>query len=149
MRSVLVACGISVSSVALAQPAEVPDRCKAVASAPASARIERPALGAKLSLATCSAAARFAVLKLTPDDASIKALANAARPSLDLYDEVIRANDPVLTPVARTARANLLLGMAVRMRSSIPPITMQTLAQALANHAEIELKIKPWLDQAK
>jgi len=42
--------------------------------------------------------------------------------------------------------------MAVRMRNSIAPITMQTVGAALqehdAAHAAIEPKIKPWLDQA-
>src|SRR5262249_43811625 len=105
---VLIMCGIGISSVARAQSDGVPERCKAAASVPSSATTGRPALGAKISLANCSAALRFAALKLAPDDASIKALANAAKPSLDLFDEVIAANDPVMTPIAKAARADLL-----------------------------------------
>jgi hypothetical protein len=152
MRSVLACGGMCVSSVALAQPPAVPDHCKEVASVPADAQTMRPATAAKISLANCGAEARFAELKLAPDDASIQALANAAKPSLDLYDEVIRANDATLALIATRARADLLIGMAIRMRNAIPPITMQTVGQPLADHvrahAEIEPKIKPWLDQA-
>lgn len=77
---------------------------------------------------------------------------SAAKPSLDLYDDAIRANDATLTQIATKARADLLIGMAVRMRNSIPPATMQTVGQPLADHdrahAELEPKIWMWLDQA-
>src|SRR5207248_8565589 len=108
---------------------------------------------AKIAAATCGARVRFAALKLAPDDASVQALATAAKPSLDALDAVIKANDPFFTPLASRERADLLAGMAIRMRNSIPPITMTTIGQALVDHekahADIEAKIKPWLDQAK
>ena len=145
MRSVFVFGGICISSAALAQPTGIPDRCKAIASVPADATTNTPATGAKISLASCGAEARFAELKLTPDDASIQALATAAKPSLDLYDEAIAANDPAWTLIAKQARTDLLLGMAVRMRNSIPRITMQTLGQPLVDHdrAHAELDQDP------
>jgi hypothetical protein len=148
-----MACGIGISSIAQAQPNDALDRCKALASVPSDATLPTLALRAKLSLASCGAEARLAELKLAPDDASIEALASASKPSFDLYDEVIAVNDPILTPIAKQARADLLAGMVVRMRNSIPPITMQTVGQALADrdraHAELEPKLRPWLDQAK
>src|SRR5579883_471535 len=110
--------GLAASSAAFAQPSagagatapaaaatpsagDVPDACKLVATAPASAEIPMPGLVAKVSLAYCGANQRFAALKLSPDDASIAALNAAAKPSFALLDEVIQANDPVATDMAR------------------------------------------------
>ena len=133
--------------------ADVPDACKDVATPPPDAKIETPKTAAKIAGATCGARQRMAQLKLAPDDASIQALTNAAKPSLDALDAVIKSADPVFAPIASRARADLLVGMAVRMRNSIPPITMTTVGQPIVDHekahAEIETKIKPWLDQAK
>jgi hypothetical protein len=149
------------SSLAVAQPAalpaidpgSIPAQCQSVATVPADAKIPTPALAARIALATCGAQARFGALKLTPDDAGVKAISDAAKPSFDLLDEVIKANDPTLSPIASKARSDLFVSMAVRMRNSIPPITMQTVGTALTEHdqahAALEPKIKPWLDQAK
>jgi hypothetical protein len=142
----------SLPRIAFADP-NVPDRCKEVATVPPDAKDDTPKLAAKLALASCGAEARFAALTLAPDDASIQALANAAKPSFDLYDEVIRANDATLSPFAQKERTDLFVSMVVRMRNAIPAITMQTLGPPLAEHdrlhAELEPKLKPWLDQAK
>ena len=162
MRFMLALAGSLVlgTSLAAAQPAalppidagSIPAACQGVATVPADAKIATPGLAARVALATCGANSRFSALKLTPDDAGIKAISDAAKPSFDLLDEVIKANDATLTPIAQKARADLLVSMAVRMRNSIPPITMQTVGAALqehdAAHAAIEPKIKPWLDQA-
>lgn len=149
------------TSLALAQPTampapidpgSIPAACQGVATVPADAKIATPALAARIALATCGANARFAALKLTPDDAGLKALSDAAKPSFDLLDEVIKANDATLSPIAQKARVDLLVSMVVRMRNSIPPITMQTVGAPLAEHdqahAALEPKIKPWLDAA-
>ncbi len=163
MRFRLVVAGLllSGSTLALAQPAalpaaidpsSVPPACQAVATVPADAKIATPHLAARIALATCGANARFAALKLTPDDAGLKAISDAAKPSFDLLDEVIKANDPTLSPIAQKARVDLLISMAVRMRNSIAPVTMTTVGAPLAEHDQahqgLEPKIKPWLDQA-
>lgn len=167
MRISLFALGSLVigSSVAIAQPAapapaaapvtidtSSAPSCAAVAAIPADAKIPGPALAAKIAFATCGANARFAQIKLTPDDAGLKALSDAAKPSFDMLDEVIKANDSTLSPIAQKARVDLLISMVVRMRNSIPPITMQTVGTALQEHdsahAALEPKIKPWLDAA-
>jgi hypothetical protein len=133
-------------------PGSIPAQCQAVAAVPADAKIATPALAARIALATCGANVRFATLKLTPDDAGIKAISDAAKPSFDMLDEVIKANDPAMTAIATKARADLMVSMVVRMRNSVPPITMQTVGAALQDHdqahAALEPKIKPWLDQA-
>ena len=151
IRLVSVCTVLAGGSVALAQPA-VPDQCKDVATVPPDAKTPGPALAAKVALATCGAEVRMAALKLAPDDASIQALTGAAQPSIDLLNEVIKGGDGTYSAMATKARADLFASMAVRMRNSIPPITMDTVGQALADHdkahADLEPKIKPWLDQA-
>jgi hypothetical protein len=166
MRSLIYLAVLGLGSTsALGQPAaplpslppidssSVPPQCAAVSAIPADAKIATPLLAARIALATCGAEVRFAALKLTADDASIKALSDAAKPSFDLLDAVASANDDKFTPLAQKARADILVSMAVRMRNSIPPITMTTVGQPLADHdrahAELEPKIKPWLDQAQ
>ncbi len=148
------------TSIAVAQPAamppidpgSIPAQCQGVASVPADAKVATPALAARIALATCGAEVRFGQLKLTPDDAGVKALTDAVAPSFALLDDVIKANDAALSPIAAKAKSDLYVSMAVRLRNSIPPITMQTVGTALQEHdqahAALEPKIKPWLDAA-
>jgi hypothetical protein len=158
MRACLFA--LVVSSTAVAQPAlppidtaNVPPGCAALAAVPGDAAIPRPAIEARISLAGCAAMAKMSALKLVADDASVTALAEAAKPSLELYQIAIDQNDPVLTPIAKAARADLYGGMAVRLRAAVPAITMQTVGEALADraraHAFVESKVGPWLDKAR
>jgi hypothetical protein len=139
-------------------PASIPDQCKAVATVPNDAKIATPMLAARIALATCGAEVRFGALKVGPPDfdASIAAMNDAAKPSFDLLDavaSVLTANDATFAPMVQKARRDIFVSMAVRMRNSIPPITMTTVGQPLADHdrahADLEPKIKPWLDQAK
>jgi len=159
MRTFLFA-SLLVPSLAVAQPAlppidtaNVPPACTAIAAVPADAAIPRPAIEARISLAGCAAMAKMSALQLAADDASVKALAEAAKPSLELYQVAIDQNDPALTPIAKAARADLYLGMAVRLRDAVPAITMQTVGEALAAHdkahAFVESKIGPWLESAR
>jgi hypothetical protein len=142
----------AVSTLPPIDTSTVPAQCTPVAAVPADAKIPVPGLAAHIALATCGAEVRFGALRLTPDDASIKALSDAAKASFDLLDQVTAQADTTFTPLAAKARADLLVSMAVRMRNSIPPITMTTVGQALIDHdkahADLEPKIKPWLDQA-
>lgn len=130
-------------------PLDVPAQCADVATAPASATVPQPALGARISLATCQAELRFDKLHLAPDDASIAAMNDAAAQSFALLDQVIQSNDPELAPIAQRAKTDLHVAMAVRMRNSIPAITMTTVGQALADHdqahAALEPKLHAWL----
>lgn len=152
IRLVSVCAVLGGSAAAFAQPAAVPDQCKDVSNVPADAKTPGPGLAAKLALATCGAEARMSALKVTPDDASIQALTAAAQPSLDALNDVIKGADGTYSTMATKLRADLYSSMAVRMRNSIPPITMETVGQALADHdkahADLEPKIKPWLDAA-
>ncbi|MBV8758611.1 MAG: hypothetical protein JO257_15095 [Deltaproteobacteria bacterium] len=149
MRLVLLSALLLVPAMASADSTT----CKTVSAVPADATDAELQLAAKVSLANCTAEANFAQLKLAPDDASMHALTAAAQPSLDMLDDVIRSDDARMAPIAQAARADLLAGMAVRMRDSIAPVTMDTVGEPLAEHdrehAAIEAKIKPWLDQAQ
>lgn len=149
MRFILFAAVLLAPSLAAADPAT----CKSVSAVPADATESQLQLAAKISLANCTAEASFAQLTVTPDDAGMQALVTAAKPSFDLLDDVIRSGDPTMTPIAQAARADLLDGMAVRMRDSIAPVTMDTVGAPLAlhdrEHADIEAKIQPWLAQAQ
>jgi hypothetical protein len=153
MRISMVATTLMLLTTASVARADVPDACSAYASPPANAQIKLPANAAKVSLASCTAEAQLAAVKATPDDAGIAAMNAAAAPILALYDAAIAANDPVVTPLAKAAKADLYLGMAVRLRDSIAPITMSTLGadlQALvAQHDALEPKLQPWLASAK
>jgi len=151
----IIVCSGSASS-ALADPMELappdaPAACVALSKVPSDATSPIPALGARIATASCLAEARFNALKLAPDDASIAALTEAAKPSLALLDAAIQENDPVMTPIAQRARADLFVSMVVRMRSSIAPITMQTVGPRLLEldqqHAALEPKLQPWLAQ--
>lgn len=128
----------------------IPSQCQAVATVPPDAKIAAPGLAARVALATCGANVRFAALKLTPDDAGIKAISDAAKPSFDLLDQVIASGDATFAGIATKAKADLNVSMAVRMRNSIAPVTMSTVGAPLQEHdqahAALEPKIKAWLD---
>lgn len=149
MRLIILSALLLAPALAAADPAT----CKDVAAVPKDATDAQLQLAAKISLANCTAEANFAQLTVTPDDAGMRALMAAAKPSFDLLDDVIRSGDAAMVPIAQAARADLLEGMAVRMRDSIPPITMNTVGAPLAEHdrehAQIEAKIQPWLAQAQ
>ncbi len=160
MRGILVALLVSLpvaaaadpsSSLAPIDPGSVPAECAALAQVPPSATIPQPAMEARIAVASCGAQSRFKTVQGGPD-AALPALDAASKASFTLLDGVIAANDPVWSSVATKAKANLYLSMVIRARNSIPPITMQTVGQALADHdaahAALEPKIKSWIDQS-
>ncbi len=156
MRSLIVAF-VMVSTTVRAQPAlppidnaSLPPSCTQIAVVPGDAAIPRPAIFARISGASCAAMARLSALQLHADDASVAAINEAVKPSLELYQSAIAQNDPVLTPIARAALADLYVSMAVRLRNAVPSITMSTVGAPLAEyvkaHAFVESKIGPWLE---
>lgn len=133
-------------------PSVVPPQCQTLAAIPGDATVAAPSVEAYIATAGCGAEAKFEAIKgsLTPDDAGVAAMTDAAKPYFGLLDAAIKAGDPTWTPVAQKARMDLVASMIVRMRNSIPPITMQTVGPALADHdakhAALEPKIQPWID---
>ncbi len=129
----------------------IPQECASFAKEPEGAQIAGPTIEAHISVATCMAGVKLNALQVQPNEASAQAMAQAMKPSFDLLNMAIAQNDPAWTPIATRARTDLIVAMVVRMRNSIPPITMETVGQALADHdkahAAMEATIKPWLDQ--
>ena len=159
MRSLIVTLFALTPAVALAAPNLAPidtskaSSCASSAQIPADAKIDKPAYEAHISFAHCAAAARLQGLaNVNDDDAGMKAVADAIEPSVAILDDVIKAGEPQYVVIAEALKAQLWVAAAVRMRNTIPGITMTTVGEPLADHdrrhAALEPKIKPWLDQA-
>lgn len=159
MRSYIVALLAVTSGTAMAQKlspidaSKVPGACSALAEVPGDAKIDRPSFEARISAAHCAASVKLQSLQgVNDDDAGMKTVMDAIAPSIAWLDDVIKTGEPQYGLIAESARAQLLVAAAVRMRNTIPPITMTTVGDALADHdkrhAALEPKIKPWLDNA-
>ena len=122
----------------------IPQACHELARAPASAQIPGPSLSARISVANCLITERTRGLELRDDAASITALQRAVEPSLALLDEVIANGDPAHQILAHHARADLLSGLQVRMRSAIPPVDTMTYAAHEARRDALEPQIAAW-----
>ncbi len=147
----LISLALLVPVAAYAEPKlDAPPGCTEVGTIPPSAKIAAPGTAARIALAMCVAERKFTALHLTPDDAGIAAITDAAKQSFDLIDAAIAQDDPFWAPYAQKARVALHVAMAVRMRNSVPPITATTTTAELTQHdqahAALEPKIKPWLD---
>jgi len=97
--------------------ADLPARCQPLAEVPASSTTPGPQFAARISVANCVAMESMSKLDLKPDALSIHTLDTAAQQSLALLDEVILKGDAHYREVARAARADLLNGMVVRIRT--------------------------------
>lgn len=146
---------VGVLFVSLAMPAaanadrETPplkDCEKLVEDIPDNPKDDRPLYAAAVSVATCVADNRLALLGELPDDLrSAVAIAEAAAPSLQLLDEVSKIADPEHRLRAHHARGNLWLAMAARMRKAVAPAPKPGTTQ---RRADVERVIAPWLEQA-
>jgi hypothetical protein len=160
MRSLIVTLFALTSSAALAAPNLSPidgkaaPSCSAFVEVPADAKNDRPAFEQHISFAHCAASSRLAALTgIADDEAGMKAVQGAIDPSVAMLDEVIKAGGEAhYAIIAEALKAQLYVAAAVRMRNTIPGITMTTVGEPLADHdrrhAALEPKIKPWLDQA-
>jgi len=96
--------------------ADIPAACQALAVVPPSATTTAPEFAARISVANCMANHALGQLTLQPTNASLDELDTAARPSIDMLDDVIAHGDPHNRDVAQQAKADLLNGMAIRIR---------------------------------
>jgi hypothetical protein len=128
----------------------VPEECHANAAIPRSATTARPELAARTSVASCMATAVLRDISLADNDASIRALDEAAQPSLQMYDDVIERGDAELQIVAQHAKADLLLGLQTRMRTTIPSLGEDgsVLAAAPARRDRLEPRLEAWRTDA-
>jgi hypothetical protein len=146
----------SFSGVAAAAPAldlsTLPQRCREVAAIPRSSRIADPALSARVSAATCVVDRAVAGMPLTDGDASVQALDAATAPIIATLDEVAAHGGPEWQIVALYMKADILFGLATRLRSSIPLIDQNTSLEAAADiqhrHEALEVKLVPWVTRA-
>lgn len=127
---------LALSTLAVAQPApsapgarsqlrplpisELPERCRELATVPASALIAEPDLAAHVSVASCRAEDAMGQLALRRDMPSIAALDAAVQPSLQILDDVIEHGTARWQLIAGVAKADLYRGMVVRMRNVVP-----------------------------
>jgi len=115
--------------------AGVPPSCRPLAQIPDTLD-PTPALSARISVANCSAEVRLDALVLTHNDASVKALAEAIRPSIAMLDDVARRGDATWQIKAAYSRADLYTSLVVRLRNAEPGDT------------SIEPQLRPWLTRA-
>jgi hypothetical protein len=150
-----------VSSTAVADRAMVPATnmatlpapCRTVTWVPGDARTPTPALAAEISGADCMAMINLHALRLSPTKASVDAVDEAMRPSIAMLDAVIQTGSPDLQIIAQHAKADLFSGAAVRLLSTVPPVTPTTVGQALIEHdqqvADMVELVRPLRDQAR
>jgi hypothetical protein len=125
----------------------LPARCRAVAEIPRSAQIADPAFSAQVSAATCVADVALGDVLVIDSAASIQALDAAIAPVMATLDEVVAHGTPNWQIVAHYWKGNLLLGLQVRVRSSIPPIAhmpLEGIADIERRHRALEPKLERW-----
>ena len=119
--------------------ADLPERCQPLARVPPSSQIADTDFAAHISVANCLARERLAQAQLHPDRASIASLDMLAQPSIAILDDVLAHGDAFWRRAADAAKADLLVGMVVRMRA---------VANDPQDHAGIEPKLAMWMDRA-
>ena len=119
--------------------ADLPERCQPLAQVPASSQILDTDFAAHISVANCLAGERLAQARLHPDRASIASLDMLAQPSIAILDDVIAHGDAFWRRAADAAKADLLVGMVVRMRTG---------ANDPQDRAGIEPRLVMWMDRA-
>jgi hypothetical protein len=117
----------------------LPSECADLAVVPASARIDTPALSARVSVANCLASHAFDRVDRRHARAMIDKLDQAAAPSFALLDEVSSYGDPAWTLIAEQARGSLYAAMATRVRQALPA-TADDVARI-----DLEFALTPWL----
>ncbi|HUJ59295.1 MAG TPA: hypothetical protein VLX92_12405 [Kofleriaceae bacterium] len=126
--------------------------CRTLDRVPDDARVLTPTLAAEISVADCTALVRARALVLGPTRASYDALETAVEPAVIMLDTVIRVGDVQSQIIAEHAKADLYQGLAVRLLSSVPPISPMTAGAAAIAHQQLvdranEL-VAPWRERA-
>lgn len=165
MRSLVVVAALSGAGIALAQapipanrsvPAidfeKVPDPCKPLArflSAPS----PDVALSGRITLATCMLEQRSRDLALVDSEKSVLDLEAAAKPSLDVLDDVIAADDAGWQVVALHAKGEMLQRLGDKMLATIavpPPEANETTRELYSLRlTQLRPLIQPWFAQSQ
>jgi hypothetical protein len=143
------------STPAAAQPLSplddgmVPPQCRKLGHTPTPT--QELVLQQRISIATCMAGVALDNIQRTivKPSAGIEPLGNAAAPSIRLLDEVIAYCDPGTGIVAQHAKGDIYVGLAVRLRNTVPrdtdASTPTDLVQHRAARASIEPAAQAWL----
>lgn len=127
--------------------------CRPLAMVPGNARTITPLVDANISVASCLATTRTRALVLTPSAASVDALNQAIQPALQLLDTIIRTGDVRAQIMAQHAKADLYNGLAVRLISTVPPVSPMATGRALLDHdqriTQMNIFAQPWREHAK
>jgi hypothetical protein len=94
----------------------VPAECRAWVDDANNAKSDTLYIAARLSTANCMARSRMDANKPAGDDASIRALVAAVKPSLAILDEVAGRGDPSYQIIADDAAGDLYANVVVRLR---------------------------------
>lgn len=130
----------------------IPPQCRIFARAPAPT--PQLQLEARISIATCMVGVQLDGIQRTikKPTAGLEALGDAASPAIYMLDDVIAQGDPTTTILAQHAKGDIYAALAVRLRTTVPPMTSAATEtdrlQLDAMHAAIEPAVKPWLDAA-
>ncbi len=159
MRTVLIFAAIALAGAPAAanplsklDPAAIPPQCRGIAGAPTPT--EPLLLQARISTATCMVGVALDGVQRTIKNpsAGVGPLGDAASPAINLLDEVIAHGDPETTIVAQHAKGDIYVGLAVRLRNTVPGDNDTTPTTVLLQHdamrATIEPAAKAWLDAA-
>lgn len=152
LSSILLSPAVSAAPARPLDLASVPERCRSVTEIPPSARTAQPALSARISAASCVSTLVLADVPLSDDDASIQRAEAVVAPAIATLDEVIAKGDPSTQVIAEYTKGDLLSGLEVRLRRSIPEITPGMSVEAAQvieqRHRALEPKPEPWAKRA-
>jgi len=130
-------------------PGSLPEPCRALAHVPQDAQITRPAMDARISVASCLAEQQLHNRSIEPTEASAQQLLEAMNPSIALYDDVITHGNAEEQLVALHAKADLYAGMSTRLLASVAP--EERGGQAMTDLAEVnrvDAMTRPWRELA-
>jgi len=137
------------SSVLTLDRTTLPAACRMFADEAVTSKSVEVRLDARISLASCLAEHRMNAI--APSHASIPAYNQAVEPALAILDDVAASGNPRARLVAEATRADILDGMVVRMRNSIPsPNTERpgSISAYQRAHAQLEPALEPWRQQS-
>lgn len=148
--SLLLVLPVLVPASASANP--MPARCDALSRFPITPATDAPKLEAMISTASCVADVRLEGVSVQPTEDSVLALDAAVQTSMRLYDAVIEHGDLEHRIIAEHAKASLYDALAVRVRSSVAPVTGRwTEAKQLAFQDRVngtDRLVQAWLQLA-
>lgn len=153
---VSVLCTIGAATASAAPAAKLPfDTIHAACSGFARAAVTgtpRAAAEAKISLASCEARERTRAIAIVDQERSVRELAAAIAPCLELLQDVHSRSGLVTQVAALYADANIRTGFAVRALSTVSTLPASTSEDLAARHdldvLTLRERVQHWFDRA-